>query len=225
MIEGLSDIRYVARERSEQELKNMGPVILAIIESLPLPSELEAQIRLGRVKAALSEMGKEDIQNRALIARGLAEALEYRPGNVECRSLVAGLDNLDQRVRLACIRSLGGALRDPGLAAKYGRKFHDRTIGDVESLDLATRNATLAAIGGIPISEGQALCKRFLFDTRRPISVRILALRILLERGFATKAIKAGLQGTDAKLLVEVTDLLAAQGEQKNEVPVGPTKD
>ena len=86
LIEALGDVRYEAREAAEKTLINMGPAIKPIVDSMSNQQDLEISIRLRRVKDALEQAGTEDIERKALIARGLAESMTYRPGLVEARA-------------------------------------------------------------------------------------------------------------------------------------------
>ncbi|MFQ5504042.1 MAG: PQQ-binding-like beta-propeller repeat protein [Planctomycetota bacterium] len=204
LVAGLGDIRYRVREESERLLLNMGPQIIPILEELPRTHDFETRVRLTRVQKNLGEMGDEDIRKKAEIARGLAEVLEYRPGAVTARALLSGLDHLDPRVRLASIRSLGAVLRDPELLEQFGNRLFDRIVAELDSIDLELRNATLSALGGLALPRSATLLKSIVVDRKRPMSLRILALRVLVSR--------AGTNGLE-QLELDNTDLVAVAAD------------
>jgi hypothetical protein len=183
LVAGLGDVRYVERERSERALENMGPSISSILETLRKDEkDTEALIRIERILKKLSRMGNEDLQRKALYARGLAEGLEYRAEEAATRALLSSLDHLDGRVRLASIRSLGTHLAEPGMASQLGELAIERLIGNVRSTDTTLRNAVTVAMGTMPLARARAELKKLLQDAQAPLSQRILALRLLGER-------------------------------------------
>jgi len=206
LIAALSDVRFQVREESEKELLNLGPRVRSILDEIRIKSlPFEAQVRLEHVKESLSRMGDEDIQRRARMARGLAECLEYRPGELETRALLLALDHIDPNVRLAAIRSLGEQLRDPGRAELSGAAFRKRTLPELKQQNLERRDATLTALGTMPLANSQKLLMDVLGDETKATSVRLLALRILTMPQAAESAKKSELEaackGRDASLL------------------------
>ncbi|GEM_PF-1377999 len=211
LVARLGDLRYGVREKAERSLKNLGPRALPILEELGDPKDLEARIRLGYVRKALRAMGNEDLIRRALRARTLAEALEYRIGPLEARALMAALDHVDRRVQLTAIRSLGSQLARPDLAKLYGEDFRKAVEPEIESQDLELRNAALAALGNIPLASSRALLLALVRDGKRPLSLRILALRLLLGRkDQAPVELRADLVGIRPPLLKALAETLAA---------------
>lgn len=231
LIGALSDVRFRVREDAEKSLLNLGPRVRPILEEIAVKElPFEAQVRLEHVKKALSAMGDEDIQRRARMARGLAECLEYRPGQLEAGALLQALDHIDPNVRLAAIRSLGEQLRDPDRARHAGDAFRKRTMAELGQLNLERRNATLTALGTMPLPSSNELLMQNLGDDKKPTSLRLLALRILVTRNGADKKseIAAACTGRDSALLKSALDYLLAPPAtptpgKKSEMPQGKT--
>ncbi|PIE23844.1 MAG: hypothetical protein CSA62_05460 [Planctomycetota bacterium] len=183
LVSGLGDVRYVERERSERTLLKLGPSIALILEAEKAKvRDTEARIRLDRVLSKLSKMGNEDILRKALYARGLAEALEYREGEQVTRALLSGLDHLDARVRIAAIRSLGTRLEDPANANAYGEQAIKGLEVELQSQDLQLRNAITVSLGAMPLAKTRAKLIEIASHASAPLSHRLLALRLLSER-------------------------------------------
>ena len=204
LIAGLADVRYARREQAERELINLGPRIGPILELFQKEMlELEVTIRLDRAARTIKRQGDDDIQRRARRARGLAEVLEYRRGKLETRALLEALDNLDLRVRLAAIRSLGVQLEDEALAKEYAESFAQRIRKDISLPDLERRNAVVAAIAGSPLASSTAYLEGILANAGNATSLRLLSLRLLWQRMAARslEALEKSIAGPDEKLL------------------------
>ena len=172
LIGALSDVRFKVREDAEKSLLNLGPRVRTILDEVrtkELP--FEARVRLDHVKLVLAKMGDEDIQRRARMGRGLAECLEYRPGKLETGALMLALDHIDPNVRLAAIRSLGQQLRDPERAQYSGASFRKRILPELDQLNLERRNATLSALGCMPLPESSQLLLSILGDETKATTV------------------------------------------------------
>ncbi|MAE77333.1 MAG: hypothetical protein CMJ85_10745 [Planctomycetes bacterium] len=182
LIENLGDVRYLVRERSETALINRGPEILPILKSMLGQDDLEVGIRLDRVIKKLGQMDTGDIQRKALIARGIAEALGYRPGEIETHALVSALESLDGRIRLAAIRSLAMQLSNQARATKFGERVFERIVGDVKRQDLSLRNAIVTTLGAMPTDRARDFLSGLVANVKRPVSIRLLALRVLRPR-------------------------------------------
>ncbi len=216
LVETLGDVRYEKRVGAERELVAKGPLILPILESFPEQQDLEIKIRLERVLSALEAAGKEDIERRARIARGLAEALAFRSGTIEVDALLAALDFLDSHigVRIAALRSTGVLLRNDELAARSGQKFMERVSSLTGGADIEERNAVTTAIGSMPIDASRSYLLDIFASTERSLSHRILAFVLLQRRsdmqGAPLEAALAALKDDEADFLRQIAACLAS---------------
>lgn len=227
LVEALGDVRYAVRVQSEKALIDRGPLILPILDTMLDQDDLEIQIRLERVRTALGKAGTEDIEREARIARGLAEALAYRLGDLELDALLSALGSLDARVRLAALRSAGIQLRDPARAKRSGAKLIERARAFVDNSDLELRNAATAAIGLMPLPASREFLLAILRNPARATSHRILALRLLAARHqFGSElteedvvALSKGLEGDSGPLIEKIGAFLAKPKTADLETP------
>jgi len=112
---------------------------------------------------------------------------------------------------------LGEQLRDPERAQDSGEAFTKRTVAELNQLNLERRNATLTALGTMPLPSSNTFLMKILKDEKKPTSLRLLALRILVARnGNTTQTeIAAICKGRDAALLKSSLEYLIAATTDK----------